>query len=60
MDSALRIVIDMNEFVWKSLRDDLKDLPQEEVDWRPLPEANNISTIVRHLRIEADWQVNSI
>ena len=60
MDAALRIVIDMNEFVWNRLIGDLKDLPPEEVNWRPLPQANNISTIVRHLRIEAEWQVNSI
>jgi nucleotide-binding universal stress UspA family protein len=31
------------------------DLTPAEVGWRPLPEANSIGLIVRHLAIEADW-----
>ena len=60
MDQTLRAIMDMNEFVWKRFKEDLKDLPREEVEWRPLPQANNINLIVRHLRIEAEWQVASI
>jgi DinB superfamily len=55
-----RAVIDMNEFVWTHFRKDLMGLTQEEVQWRPLPQANNINLIVRHLRIEAQWQLASL
>lgn len=60
MDQALHAVIDMNEMVWNRLKEDLKDLPTEEVNWRPLPQANNINLIVRHLRIEAQWKLASL
>ena len=60
MDQALRAVIDMNEMVWNRLKEDLKDLSAEEVNWRPLPQANNINLIVRHLRIEAEWKLASL
>jgi hypothetical protein len=60
MDQALRAVIDMNEMVWNRLKEDLKDLPAEEVNWRPLPQANNINLVVRHLRIEAQWKLASL
>ncbi len=50
----------MNDFVWKRLKEDLIGLSVEEVNWRPLPQANNINLIVRHLRIEAEWQVASL
>jgi len=57
MDQALRAaVIDMNEFVWRRLKEGLKDLPADEVNWWPSPEANSINVIVRHLRIEAQWK----
>ena len=32
----------------------------EEVDWRPLPQANSINLIVRHLAIEAEWHRASL
>jgi hypothetical protein len=32
----------------------------EEIDWRPLPQANSINMVVRHLRIEAEWHVASL
>ena len=55
MDQTLRVVTDMNDFVWNGIKEDLKDLTPDEVQWRPLPQANNINLIVRHLRIEAEW-----
>ncbi|MGI8908088.1 MAG: DinB family protein [Candidatus Sumerlaeaceae bacterium] len=60
MDNALRTVIEMNEFVWQHLREDLKGFSSDEVNWRPLPYANSINLIVRHLRIEAQWKLASL
>jgi len=55
-----RAITDLNEFVWKNLKKDLTGLTPEEIHWRPLPQANNINLIVRHLRIEAQWQLASL
>lgn len=60
MDDALRIVFEMNSSMWEALRNALEELTEEEARWRPLPQANTISVIVRHLRIEAEWHVNSL
>jgi DinB superfamily len=60
MDLALQLVIEMNQWIWSRFKDDLKDATPEEIDWRPLPQANNISAIVRHLRIEAAWHLASL
>jgi hypothetical protein len=43
----------MNQRAWNLLKDALVDLGDDEIDWRPLPQVNNINVIVRHLRIEA-------
>jgi hypothetical protein len=32
----------------------------EEIHWRPLPQANTIHAILRHLRIEAEWYLVSL
>jgi len=60
MDLALQLVIEMNQWIWSRFKDDLRDVTPEEIDWRPLPQANNISAIVRHLRIEAAWHLASL
>ncbi len=60
MDPALQLVIEMTEMSWNRFKDDLKDLTAEEIDWRPLPQANNINLIIRHLRIEAEWHLASL
>src|SRR5262245_52679277 len=60
MDEALQLVIEMNEAVWKRFKDDLKDVTSEEIDWRPLPPANTINAILKHLRIEAQWTLASL
>jgi hypothetical protein len=57
---ALELVIEMNEWTWKRFKDDLKDLTPEEIDWRPLPEANTINAILKHLRVEAEWYLVSL
>ena len=60
MDEALRLVIEMNERTWKRFKDDLKDVTPEEIDWRPLPQANTINAILKHLRVEAEWSLASL
>jgi len=60
MDEALQLVIEMNEWTWNHFKDDLKDVTPEEINWRPLPQANSINTIIKHLRVEAEWYVASL
>ena len=60
MEQDLQLMIQMNEWTWKRFMDALKDVTPEEAEWRPLPEANNINAILRHLRIEAHWHVASL
>jgi Protein of unknown function (DUF664) len=60
MDDSLRVVCEMNQSMWGRLKNALADLCEEEIHWRPLPEANTINVIVRHLRIEAGWHLDSL
>jgi len=60
MVEALQVVIEMNECTWNYFKKDLEDVTPEEVNWRPLPEANTINLILRHLRIDAPWHVRSV
>lgn len=60
MDEALQLVIEMNERTWHGFQDDLKDVTPEEINWRPLPQANTINLILRHLRIEAQLELASL
>jgi hypothetical protein len=60
MDEALKVVIEMNEWIWNRFKDDLKDVTSEEINWQPLPQANTINAILRHLHIEAKWHLASI
>jgi hypothetical protein len=60
MDDALRVLVEMTESIWQGFRRDLQDVTPAEVVWRPLPQANSISLIIRHLAIEAEWHRASI
>ena len=60
MDDALRVVVEMHESLWGRLKNALEDLSAEEIHWRPLPQANAINVIIRHLRIEAQWHLDSL
>ena len=60
MDDALVLISEMNELIWKALKRSVGDLTKEEIDWRPLPQANSINIIVRHLAIEAQWHLDSL
>lgn len=56
----VRVVFEMNANMWAAVKNSLEDLTEEEIHWRPLPQANTINVIVRHLRIEAEWHVDSL
>jgi hypothetical protein len=60
MDDALRVAVEMHEHLWGRLKHALADLTEEEIHWRPLPQANTINVIIRHLRIEAQWHLDSL
>lgn len=60
MDNALQPLVEMNDWAWKWFKGTLIELGPDEVDWRPLPQANNINAIVRHLRIEGEWHTDCI
>ncbi len=60
MDEGLQLVIEMNERTWNRFKDDLNDVTPEEVDWRPLPQANTINAILKHLRVEAQLYLASL
>jgi hypothetical protein len=60
VDEELRIAAEVNQRAWNQLKDALGDLSDDEINWRPLPQGNNINVIVRHLRIEAQWHLDSL
>ena len=60
MDEALRVIVEMTESVGQGFRNDLEDLTPQEAAGRPLPQANSITSIVRHLAIEAEWHRASL
>jgi hypothetical protein len=60
MDDALQVVSEMNEHMWRRFKNALEDLGEEELHWQPLPQANTINLIVRHLSIEAQWHLDSL
>lgn len=38
MGEALRVVSEMNQWIWNLLKDAVDDLSPDEIDWRPLPQ----------------------
>lgn len=59
-DQALELILEMNRWIWQRFKNVLDDMTPEEAEWRPLPQANNINLIVRHLRIEAELHAASM
>jgi uncharacterized protein DUF664 len=60
LDERVTVVYEMNQDVWDRVTNALANLDDGEIDWRPVPEANSINAIVRHLRIEAEWHSNGL
>ncbi len=55
MSESLQVVIEMTEKIRATFGRILEDVTAEEATWRPLPQANSINLIVRHLGVEAQW-----
>src|SRR5262249_47825320 len=51
MDEAIQLAIEMSEANWHNFKNDLKDLTPDEINWRPLPQANNVNVLLKHLRV---------
>lgn len=51
MDQVIEFAVELMERNWNDLKNALQDMTDNELDWRPVPESNNIKSIVRHLRI---------
>ena len=51
MDEAMQLAIEMSEANWHNFKNDLKDLTADEINWRPLPQANNVNVLMKHLRV---------
>jgi uncharacterized damage-inducible protein DinB len=51
VDEAIQLVIDMSETTWNAFKAELKELTLDEINWRPLPQANNIAVLINHLRV---------
>jgi hypothetical protein len=59
-DDGVAIVVEMNERAWGTLSYSLDGVTDDEARWQPHPAANTIEAIVRHLRIESEWHLNSL
>ena len=60
MDEALQLAIEMSEATWNNIKNDLKNLTPEEFNWRPLPYANNLNVLVKHLRVVEEGFVSRL
>src|SRR5262245_9375333 len=60
MEDVIAFAAELNEWAWKRCAVTLEDVTPEELEWKPLPQGNNINLIVRHLRIEAQWQLEAM
>lgn len=52
MDQVIEFAVGLMERNWNDLKNALKETTDDELDWRPVPESNNIRSIVKHLRTE--------
>lgn len=50
MDEAIQLATEMSEANWNNFKNDVKGLTADELNWRPMPHANNINILVRHVR----------
>ena len=59
-DDGIAIVVEMNQRAWNTLAYSLDGVTDEESRWRIHSGANTIEAIVRHLRIESEWHLDSL
>ena len=60
MDEAIRLAIEMSEANWTSFKNDLKNLTPDEINWRPLPQGNNVNVIMKHLRVVEELMLSRL
>lgn len=53
-------MVEINECAWQRFRKDIEGVTGEEADWRPVPEANSINLVLRHVLIDALWHVAAV
>jgi uncharacterized damage-inducible protein DinB len=49
MSERVNLLKEYSKFVFESLGETTKGLTEKEIDWRPVPESNNIRWILNHL-----------
>jgi transcriptional regulator of met regulon len=54
MDEAIQLAIEMSEANWNNVKNDLSNTTPDEIDWRPLPQGNNINVLIKHMRVVAE------
>lgn len=60
MLSQVQLLDEMNEMTWRLLWENLTGITDEELDWKPHPEANTIRWIVGHLTWFEEWAHDAI
>jgi hypothetical protein len=60
LEDGVQLAVELNEAAWVRVKRELADVTPDEVDWRPLPQANSINLILRHLRIDTAWHVAAL
>ena len=57
MEDTVQLAVELNEAAWVRFKRELADVTPDEADWRPLPQANSINLVLRHVRIDTAWHV---
>ena len=60
MDDALRVVVEMHESLWGRLKNALEGSERRGASLAAAPASDWIDVIIRHLRIEAQWHLDSL
>jgi uncharacterized damage-inducible protein DinB len=60
MDDAVQLASEMSEANWNNFKNDVKGLTADEINWRPLPQGNNINVLVKHLRVVEELFVSRL
>jgi uncharacterized damage-inducible protein DinB len=60
MDEAIQLAIEMSEANWNNFKNDLKDLTPDEINWRPLPQGNNVNVLMKHLRVVEELMLSRL
>jgi len=45
MSEPSHVLVELTDFIWSQLKQGLSDVEPEEINWRPLPQANSINRV---------------